>query len=590
MKQVTLAPSLARRLASLLVPAAVPCLVLAVAATPRTAEAACSNGDPLDCNPVGATLNVAGRFVDPLPPLGATQCAGFTNTAADDVAWNWENNCIPFINQELIMYVYDTSGTLLAGARLFDPQPCPWGPSVLGYDSDSFEGAGLLGHSGVCDDANGTSLGWHLVDTNYCGCGAPDGGSRNCNDVYASNGDGSAILYVGANSSSNTYEAAYGPPGPKGTCSLDALTEVHELQIGIYVPNPDADGDGYLNFEDNCPEIVNPGQEDIDLDGDGDVCDICPTDAGNDLDEDGICAALDNCPAHANPLQENADVDALGDLCDPCPGDVGNDPDLDEICAAMDNCPTTYNPAQIDQDLDGIGAVCDVCPLDPADDGDGDGSCSNDDNCPAITNPGQEDADKDDVGDPCDACPDVDDMVSDSDVDGLCAADDNCPSVANPDQADADRDATGDACDACPDDPMNDLDADDVCAGVDNCPAIYNPNQADEDGDEVGDACDDASGTGDSDGPGDSGEPADDTTGGEASGPEPGTSGGPIDDDTTSGDGSTSGGEAEDISINGCGCTTTPPRGSAWWLLTLVGLLRRRRPRATMPPTHRSAR
>jgi gliding motility-associated-like protein len=37
--------------------------------------------------------------------------------------------------------------------------------------------------------------------------------------------------------------------------------------------DPDIDGDGILNFIDNCPTTNNPGQEDRDGDGKGDICD-----------------------------------------------------------------------------------------------------------------------------------------------------------------------------------------------------------------------------------------------------------------------------------------------------------------------------
>src|SRR3989338_8466253 len=64
----------------------------------------------------------------------------------------------------------------------------------------------------------------------------------------------------------------------------------------------DVDGDGIVNWQDNCPDVHNPGQEDLDRDGLGDVC-----------DEDGFCAdpAILCVPQEYSTIQ--AAVDAAGD-------------------------------------------------------------------------------------------------------------------------------------------------------------------------------------------------------------------------------------------------------------------------------------
>ena len=73
------------------------------------------------------------------------------------------------------------------------------------------------------------------------------------------------------------------------------------------------------------PATANPGQEDADSDGPGDVCDTCANDPLNDADTDGLCAEVDNCPADANPAQADADSDGAGDACDVCPADPLDD-------------------------------------------------------------------------------------------------------------------------------------------------------------------------------------------------------------------------------------------------------------------------
>jgi regulation of enolase protein 1 (concanavalin A-like superfamily) len=61
-------------------------------------------------------------------------------------------------------------------------------------------------------------------------------------------------------------------------------------------PLSDSDGDGILDYLDNCPGVYNPDQNDFDTDGFGDLC--------------------DNCPLIHNPDQNDIDSDGIGDECE----------------------------------------------------------------------------------------------------------------------------------------------------------------------------------------------------------------------------------------------------------------------------------
>ncbi len=157
---------------------------------------------------------------------------------------------------------------------------------------------------------------------NFLNLPAPDGG--NWYDSHpCSNPDADAFC-------NNAYVGV----GPNATDFLPLANEV--------VPGPaDTDGDGYNDDVDNCPQIANPGQEDLDNDGTGDVCD-------DDRDGDGTDNDDDAFPDDPNE-DTDSDGDGVGDNGDAFPNDPNesSDGDTDGVGDNSDMCAATSFPDNV---------------------------------------------------------------------------------------------------------------------------------------------------------------------------------------------------------------------------------------------------
>lgn len=101
------------------------------------------------------------------------------------------------------------------------------------------------------------------------------------------------------------------PVGEAGNLArAETVTRLENIAVAInplYEPT-DLDVDGVADLSDNCVNISNPDQIDLDGNGRGDACD--------DFDLDGKINSRDNCPNKPNRDQLDTDADGLGDVCD----------------------------------------------------------------------------------------------------------------------------------------------------------------------------------------------------------------------------------------------------------------------------------
>lgn len=156
------------------------------------------------------------------------------------------------------------------------------------------------------------------------------------------------------------------PLGPVGWISTPEVD-----REGDGCADYDTDEDGFVDQADNCPNLPNPTQTDLDNDGKGDPCD-------EDADGDTINTTQDNCPMDFEPWISTELIDHDRDGCRDSTNDL--DDDGDNILDGFDSCPVGQtgwlsnsstdldsdgcnNEEDLDDDNDGFNDDVDNCPL-----------------------------------------------------------------------------------------------------------------------------------------------------------------------------------------------------------------------------------
>jgi subtilisin family serine protease len=213
------------------------------------------------------------------------------------------------------IHVWDMAGNVCGNVQWRKALSDEWNSGLLGKDTLRPEAVTDLTLAGATPGTETTSvtLSWTAPgDDGPCGQAQSYELRHSSTEITADSwGDATPVSGEPAPAPSGSSEqmSLSVPPGTRyfALRAVDEADNIGALSNNVVVL--DSDADGVFDGSDNCPNAFNPGQEDQDGDGTGDVCDP-------DRDGDGVPNANDNCPNDPNPSQSDADGDGIGDACD----------------------------------------------------------------------------------------------------------------------------------------------------------------------------------------------------------------------------------------------------------------------------------